>query len=232
VVEIKGLEKFAPKDFPGYMAATVFVGGCNFKCPFCHNAELVSNPQSLPSFPLDYLTQFFEERKNWLEGICVTGGEPLIHEDLEEFLHFIKEMGFLVKLDTNGSDPVKLENLIEKKLIDFVAMDIKASLDKYSEASGVKVKTEDIEKNVDIIMRSGLDYMFRTTAVPGLIGKKDIEKIGEWLNGSKIFQLQQFIPKDTLDVSFEKKIPYRAERLKEFADVMRSFAAEVRIEGV
>lgn len=231
MVEIKGLEKFAPKDFPGYMAATVFVGGCNFLCPFCHNADLVSRPQSLPTFPQEYLAQFFDERKDWLEGICISGGEPLIHDDLGGFLQLVKEKNFLSKIDTNGSYPIKLKNLIDKKLIDFVAMDIKAPLDKYSEAAGVDVQTEDIQKSVDIIKRSGVEYIFRTTVVPGLIDKKDMKKIGEWLDGSKVFQIQQFIPRDTLDASFQKKKPYHAERLEEFADIIRPYVAEVRIEG-
>jgi pyruvate formate lyase activating enzyme len=232
VVEIKGLEKFAPKDFPGHMSATVFVGGCNFLCPFCHNADLVSRPQSLPTFPQEYLIRFFDERKDWLEGICISGGEPLIHDDLGGFLKLVKEKNFLSKIDTNGSYPFKLKDLIDRKLIDFVAMDIKAPLDKYSEAAGVDVQTEDIQKSVDIIKESEVECTFRSTAVPGLIDKKDMKKIGEWLDGAKIFQLQQFIPKATLDSSFQKKKPYLAEELEEFADIIRPYVAEVRIEGV
>ncbi len=135
MVEIKGLEKFAPRDFPGHISSTVFLGGCNFRCPFCHNSDLVLRPEILPTFPLDYFLSFLDSRKGWLEGICISGGEPLLQDDLETLLILIKGRNLLVKIDTNGSFPSRLEDLIRKRLIDHVAMDVKAPLKRYQVTS-------------------------------------------------------------------------------------------------
>ena len=231
MVEIKGLEKFAPKDFPGHMSATVFTGGCNFRCPFCHNADLVLNPESIPTFPLDFFLSFLDARKDWLEAICVTGGEPLIHEDLEILLQVIKERGFLVKIDTNGSFPKRLKGLIKQKLVDFVAMDIKAPLEKYQEVTKSNVKTDDIRTSIDLIRSSGVPYVFRTTAVPGLLRVEDIEKIGELLKGSDYFQLQNFTPENTIDKSYLQKTPFSKKEFKEFADSAKKYLKKVSVEG-
>jgi pyruvate formate lyase activating enzyme len=232
LVEIKGIEKFAPLDFPGYISSTVFVGGCNFRCPFCHNADLVLNPQSLPSFPMDYLLSFLNSRKNWLEAVCVSGGEPLIHNDLDILLQIIKDRNLLVKIDTNGAFPEKLETLVESGLVDYVAMDIKAPFDKYEKTAGVSVNTENLKRSIQIIRNSSLDYLFRTTAVPGFIDETDIEEIGRILEGARIFQIQQFKPVNTLDKSFEKTKPYSKEELQVFADRAAPYFEKVRIEGI
>jgi len=232
LVEIKGLEKFAPKDYPGYISSTIFVGGCNFRCPFCHNADLVLKPQSLPSFPLDYLLGYLDSRKNWLEALCVTGGEPLIHNDLDVLLQIIKDRGLLVKLDTNGAFPDKLESLIDAGLLDAVAMDIKAPLPEYKKAAAVSVDTDSIKRSIEIIQRSGLDYLFRTTAVPGFIDGDDMEEIGLLLKGSKVFQIQQFKPVNTLDSSLEKVKPFSREELKALADRIGPYLDNVKIEGI
>ncbi len=231
MVEIKGLEKFAPKDFPGHISATVFTGGCNFRCPFCHNADLVLNPESIPVFPLDFFLSFLDARKDWLEAICVTGGEPLIHEDLEMLLQVIKERELLVKVDTNGSFPKRLEGLIKQKLVDFVAMDIKAPLEKYQEVTKSNVKTDDIRTSIDLIRSSGVTYVFRTTVVPGLLRVEDIEKIGELLKGSDHFQLQNFVPENTIDKSYMQKTPFSKKEFKEFADSAKKYFKKVSVEG-
>lgn len=232
MVEIKGLEKFAPIDFPGYISSTVFVGGCNFRCPFCHNADLVLKPQSLPSFPLDYFLSYLDSRKNWLEAVCVSGGEPLLHDDLDVLLQIIKDKNLLVKIDTNGAFPVKLEKLIEDGLLDYIAMDIKAPLDKYNKAAAGSVNTDNLKKSIEIIRHSGLDYIFRTTAVPGFIDGDDIEEIGRLLKGSKFFQIQQFKPVCTLDKSLEKTKPYSKEELQVMAELARPYFEKVRVEGI
>ncbi len=208
MVEIKGLEKFAPKDFPGYISSTVFLGGCNFRCPFCHNSDLVRDPQTLPTFPMDYFIGFLDSRKNWLEGICVSGGEPLLNENLEVLLCLIKERNLLVRIDTNGSFPSRLEGLIEERLVDQIAMDVKAPLERYSEVAGIQVNEENIQKSINIIKNSGLEYVFRTTVVPGLVGSDDIRKISQMLNGAKVFQIQQFVPTNTLDSHYLRRRPY------------------------
>lgn len=232
MVEIKGLEKFSPKDFPGYISSTVFLGGCNFRCPFCHNSDLVLRPEILPTLPLDYFLSFLDLRKGWLEGICISGGEPLLHDDLETLLILIKDRNLLVKVDTNGSFPSRLENLIQKKLVDHIAMDVKAPLARYQEVTRAAVNEEDIVRSVDIIKNSGLGYVFRTTLVPGLVGPEDIKQICQMLNGAKIFQLQQFVPLNTLDSHYLQKKPYRREEVQGLAKIAEPYFSEVRIEGV
>jgi len=232
LVEIKGLEKFSPKDFPGYISSTVFLGGCNFRCPFCHNSDLVLRPEILPTFPLDYFLSFLDSRKGWLEGICISGGEPLLQDDLETLLILIKDRNLLVKIDTNGSFPSRLENLIQKKLVDHIAMDVKAPLKRYQEVTRATVNEEDIVRSVDIIKNSGLGYVFRTTLVPGLVGPEDIKQICQMLNGAKIFQLQQFVPLNTLDSHYLQKKPYRREEIQGLAKIAEPYFSEVRIEGV
>jgi len=231
MVEIKGLEKFAPKDFVGYISSTVFLGGCNFRCPYCHNSELVLKPESFPTIPLDYFTIFLDSRKNWLEGLCISGGEPLFHQDLEELLLCIKERDLLIKIDTNGSFPARLEELIQKKLIDHIAMDVKAPLERYQEVTRSKVKEEDISKSIEIVKNSGLEYVFRTTVVPDLLGPEDIKQISKMLKGAKVFQLQQFVPVNTIDDLYLQKKPYPDEEIKKFARIAEPYFSEVRIEG-
>lgn len=232
MVEIKGLEKFSPKDFPGYISSTVFLGGCNFRCPFCHNSDLVLRPEILPTFPLDYFLSFLDSRKGWLEGICISGGEPLLQDDLETLLILIKDRNLLVKIDINGSFPSRLEDLIKKKLVDHIAMDVKAPLKRYQEVTRATVNEKDIVRSVDIIKNSGLGYVFRTTLVPGLVGPEDIKKICQMLDGAKIFQLQQFVPLNTLDSHYLQKKPYRREEVQGLARIAEPYFSEVRIEGV
>lgn len=232
MVEIKGLEKFAPKDFPGHISATVFLGGCNFRCPFCHNSDLVLRPETLPTFPLDFFISFLDDRRGWLEAVCVTGGEPLFDEDVETLLRLIKDRGMLVKLDTNGSFPGRLEYLLREKLIDFIAMDIKAPLPKYSKATGTKVGETDIQWSVDLIRSSGLTYMFRTTVVPGLIDVKEIKEIGAWLRGAKLYQLQQFSARNTVNPHYLHVRPYDREEILKLAEIAREYFQEVRVEGI
>lgn len=232
MVEIKGLEKFAPRDFPGYISSTIFLGGCNFRCPFCHNSDLVLRPEILPTFPLDYFLSFLDSRKGWLEGICISGGEPLLQDDLETLLILIKDRNLLVKVDINGSFPSRLEDLIQKRLIDHIAMDVKAPLKRYQEVTRATVNEEDIVRSVDIIKNSGLGYVFRTTLVPGLVGPEDIKKICQMLDGANIFQLQQFVPLNTLDSQYLQKKPYRREEVQGLARIAEPYFSEVRIEGV
>ena len=229
---IRGLEKFAPKDFPGYISSTIFLGGCNFRCPFCQNPDLVLNPGNLPVMPQELFFEFIDSRKDWLEAVCVTGGEPLVHKDIIKLLSLIKKEGLRIKLDTNGSFPERLREIMQKGLIDSAAMDIKATLDKYSLASGIDVNTEDIKKSIDILKSSNIEYMFRTTVVPGLINEKDIELIGKMLEGSPLFQLQQFSPENTLDESYGKIKPYPKEEVKKFGRIAEKYFEKVNLEGV
>ncbi len=233
VVEIKGFIENTLLDYPGKIAAVVFLGGCNFRCPFCQNPALVLHPELEPSIPeegvLERLAQ--PQMKKWVDGVCVTGGEPCLQRGLPEFLRKLKALGYLVKLDTNGSNPEMLSALFKEKLLDYVAMDVKAPLEKYDAACGVGVDKAAIEKSVELIRKSGVDCEFRATVVPGLFSKQDAVAIGKWLEGSKKFFLQQFRSTVTLDPSFEGKGHFHAQELQEFAEVMKPFFEEVGIRG-
>jgi pyruvate formate lyase activating enzyme len=232
VVRLKGLEKFASKDYPGYLTASVFLGGCNFRCPFCHNADLVLRPDSLPDLDWAGFLTFLDERKGWLEAVCVSGGEPLLTSELETLLRAIKERGFLVKLDTNGSLPGRLEEVLASGLVDAVAMDVKAAPGKYWPTVRREVDEEDIRRSADLLRGSGVEHYFRTTAVPGLIAEEDLVAIGRWLEGAELFQLQAFSPRNTLDPEFLEVAPYGKETMERLADAVRPFFKEVRLEGV
>jgi len=192
----------------------------------------VLRPHSLPTFPLDYFLAFLDSRKDWLEGVCITGGEPLISDDIDILLKIIKERDLLVKIDTNGAFPERLASLITGKLLDHVAMDVKTSLEKYSEATGCPVNIDAIKKSIALIKDSELDYTFRTTAVPGLVGREDIEKISTELEGSKMLRIQQFVPHNTLESEYEKIKPYSTEELWGWVKIAEPYFSEVRLEGV
>jgi pyruvate formate lyase activating enzyme len=179
---------------------------------------------------MDYLINFLDSRKDWLEGICITGGEPLLHRELGDFLSVLQKRGLSVKLDTNGSFPSRLEVLIQKNLVDSIAMDVKAPLERYEEVTRAKVDKEKIRESIEIIMHSGLDHIFRLTAVPGLIDEAGMTEIGRMLEGAKIFQIQQFSPVNTLDPAFERLEPFKRERLQALGRCVEGFFSEVRIE--
>jgi len=219
MVTINGLLKTTMIDYPGKMAAAVFLGGCNFKCPFCHNIDLVK-ASNLETISEDEVISFLKERKKWVDGLVISGGEPTIHKDLPEFAKRVKDAGFLVKIDTNGGMPDILKELVSKKLVDYIAMDIKSSPQGYDKASGTKVDIKAIEKSIKIIRESGIDYEFRTTVVPGIHKKDDIKKIGEWLKGSKKYYIQQFRSEETLDPKMKGKPTFSEDDLKEMADLV------------
>ncbi len=232
MVEIKGLEKFAPLDFPGYISATVFLGGCDFRCPFCHNADLVLRPQALDTMPLDYFITFLDSRKDWLEAVCVSGGEPLLEDDLEVLLRVIKDRNMLVKLDTNGSRPERLADLVGAKLVDYVAMDVKAPLHRYKQVTRSDVSEDDIARSIEFVRTSGLPYTFRTTLVPGLVGEKDLLEIAQMLHRAKRFQVQQFSRRNPVDKLFAQIEPYAEEEINRLARLIKPYFDEVRVEGV
>ncbi len=181
---------------------------------------------------MELFIEFLDSRRGWLEAVCVTGGEPLIHKDLIQLLGVIKKKGFRIKLDTNGSFPERFKKIIKEGLLDNAAMDIKAPLDKYALASGIDVNTEEIKKSIGILKKSNIEYMFRTTVVPGLIGEKDIEEIGRMLEGGPLFQLQQFSPKKTLDMSYRKIEPYPKEEVQRLGRIAEKYFAKVILEGI
>ena len=190
-MNIQGFQKLTLLDFPGKTACTVFTGGCNLRCPFCHNGSLVQNPteqQSVEPQVIEYL----KKRQGILDGVCITGGEPLLQPDLLEFIKKCKEIGMAVKLDTNGAAPEKLEKAIKSGLIDYIAMDIKAAPDKYSEAVGLDISFIPFRKSMELIRNSGIDYEFRTTAVKGIHTLADFEEIARLLKPDEKYFIQKF----------------------------------------
>lgn len=231
MVEIKGIEKFSSRDFPGHISSTVFLGGCTFRCPYCHNSELVLRPETIQSMAADFFLSYLDGRKGWLEAVCFTGGEPLLHEDIEDLIRVVRERGLLVKLDTNGSFPDRLEGLLAAGLLDWVAMDVKAPLERYREVTRSNVDVESIVRSADIVKASGVKYTFRTTVVPGLVGREDVVKIGEWLSGAAHYLIQQFVPQTTIDPAFLDVKPFSRVELEEIVAAAKPYFGEVRIEG-
>ena len=230
-MQIKGLTKTTLLDYPGHVAATLFVGDCQFKCPFCHNGSLVTQASSLPDIPLEEVYTFLEKRKGVLDSVCITGGEPTFQPDLREFLYSIKEMGYLIKLDTNGYDPVLLDHLLKEELIDFVAMDIKNSQEKYAKTSGKNdLDLTRIKLSVDLIKDSGIDYEFRTTVVRELHSKEDMLSIAKWLNGAKSYYLQSYVPSE--DVIMPIFSSYSKDELMEIKDMMEEYLPNIFLRGL
>jgi len=231
LVEIKGLEKFSSRDFPGHISSTVFTGGCNFRCPYCHNAQLVLEPETIPSLAPEYFLSYLDGRKGWLEAVCITGGEPLLHEDLEEAIRVVRERGLLVKLDTNGSFPDRLEALLALGLLDWVALDVKAPLERYREVTRSEIDLERIVRSVDVLRNCGVRHTFRTTVVPGFVGRDDVVRIGEWLEGGESYVIQPFVPQTTLDPAFLEIKPFARAEVEEIAEAVRPYFGEVRVDG-
>ena len=220
---IGGFQKFSLIDYPGKICAIVFTRGCNFRCPYCHNPELVNTELFLSPISEEEIFSFLEKRKGKLDAVEITGGEPTLQPDLIEFLGKIKDMGFLVKLDSNGTNPDVIEEVIKNKLVDYLAMDVKAPLEKYKEITCVDVDTHKIRSNIKLIMNSGIDYEFRTTIVKSLLSKEDIIKIGELIKGANLYILQKFVPSKTLNPDFVNETTYSDEEFTEMKNKMEKY---------
>lgn len=227
-----GLQKLTLIDYPGKIAATVFTVGCNFRCPFCHNPELVISDIAFERGSLleeDFFS-FLEKRRGKLDGVCVTGGEPTIQKGILDFLKRIKELGFLVKLDSNGTRPAVLEKMFSLQLVDFVAMDIKNSLKNYRKTCDADVDLEQIKLSVDLIRNSGVDYEFRTTVVPGIHTMDDFIAIGKWLNGIENFALQEYRDEGKiLDEKLRSKILRKSLDLEKIKIYLKVYFKKVSI---
>ena len=199
-------------DWDGKISSVLFLPTCNFRCPFCHNVNLVLCPEKLDTIPFEYIEDQLKKQKGWTDGVCITGGEPTLHSSLPELCSRIKKMGLMVKLDTNGTNPTMLKELMDMKLVDYVAMDIKAPLtiEKYSKATGVNTEKllENVKESIRLLMESGIDYEFRTTVVPSIHSLEDIKQISRSLKGCRKYVLQKFdvsIGKTVLDPEFMTK---------------------------
>lgn len=232
-MQISGIQKFSMLDFPGRTACIVFTPGCNFRCGMCHNSEFVL-PEEIAKIKKSFIPEktffnFLKKRKGLLDGVVISGGEPTLQKNLAEFCQKIKNMGFLVKLDTNGSRSVELKNLFKKKLLDFVAMDIKTSLAKYKEFSGDGVLIEDIKKSVRLIIESSLEYEFRSTLIHELHPPEVLEDMAKLISGAKNIYLQIFRPQKTLDLGFERYHAFSDNQLQAAQKVFSKYVQEVHI---
>ncbi|WP_456475180.1 anaerobic ribonucleoside-triphosphate reductase activating protein, partial [Candidatus Pyrohabitans sp.] len=213
-MQIKGVLETSFVDWDGEIVSTIFLPSCNFRCGFCHNHKLVLSPESFESVPLEYLIRFWRRNSDFLDGVCITGGEPTLHSDLPELCATIKKLGLKVKLDTNGSNPEMLRTLIREKLVDYIAMDVKAPLraKDYSRIAGVDINGElrNMEKSIDIIITSRIDHEFRTTVIKGIHDEEEVEAIARSLQGAKRYVLQKFIPQLALSEEL-KKLPMHTD---------------------
>ena len=230
-LEIKGFLETSFLDWDGKVVSTLFLPRCNFRCPFCHNSDLIENPQKIENVPLDRVESFLLRQKDFIDGICLTGGEPNLH-DLSGFLKRIKSFGFKIKIDTNGSNPEAIQKQIEAKLVDYVAIDIKGPLDeRYDKLSGIKTDLDKIKKSVRLVMDKGIEHEFRTTVVPSLLDTGDIKHIAEFIAGAKKFVLQQFVAEHCWDKSLRSVKPYPRKKLEEMIEVSKAFVANTSIRG-
>ena len=230
-MQIHGLNKTTLLDYPEHVAATIFTGGCNFCCPFCHNGDLVLHPGLFPVIAEEEVMTFLKKRKGILSGVCITGGEPALQPDLVQFIAGIKELGLLVKLDSNGYRPEVLRELLSKGLLDYVAMDIKNSREKYAATAGKPdFDISRIEESVELLKESGISYEFRTTVVKQLHEKADFEAIGDWLSGAKAYFLQAY--RDNENVIQKGFSSYTKEELEAFVPILKRTIGRVELRGV
>ncbi|MCF6276961.1 MAG: anaerobic ribonucleoside-triphosphate reductase activating protein [Candidatus Magasanikbacteria bacterium] len=230
---ISAVQKFTLLDYPGKTSCIVFTPGCNFRCGYCHNPEFVL-PEKIKEIkdsfiPEEIFFNFLDKRVGLLDGVVISGGEPTLMPDLENFIVKVKEKGFLVKLDTNGNRFDNLKNLVDKNLLDFIAMDIKTSLEEYKNVSGNLVNVEDVQKSIDFIKNCGVDYEFRTTMVKELHTEEVVKKMLELLKGSKSFYLQQFRPRKILKEEFSK---YNSFSELEIEEIKKKFEKVVEKVGI
>ena len=213
-MKIGGLQKVSLIDYPGLICAIIFLQGCNFKCSYCHNPELVDPRLFQPCIKENEVLDFLNTRKGKLDAIVITGGEPTVQDDLAPFIKNIKKMGFAVKLDTNGSQPQVIKTLLDEKLLDFIAMDVKAPLEKYKSVVKVPVNANSIKESIKLILKAKIPYEFRTTIVELQLGEKDIQQIAKLISGGNRYVLQKFVPAKTLDKKFLKEKSFSDEKLQ------------------
>lgn len=233
IMPIHGFQTLTLLDYPGYTAATIFLGGCNFRCPFCQNAGLVLRPDEEPVIPEDDVLAFLKKRRRVLDGVCITGGEPTLEPELPELIRSIKELGYLVKLDTNGTHPAIVRKLAEEKLIDYVAMDIKSSREHYARLAGNSSEKllAVVEETAAFLMEGNLDYEFRTTVVRELHEQEDFVAIRDWLAGARRYYLQAYRDSEHILKSGNYS-SYSREELERFAAILREKIPVVEVRGI
>ena len=231
-MQISGLQKLTLLDYPGTVACTIFTAGCNFRCPFCHNAMLVL-PEQIEETSLseDEVLKFLKKRQGVLEGVAVTGGEPLLHADMPQLLRKIKDLGYKIKLDTNGSNPKLLKEIVEAGLVDRVAMDIKNSPEMYPETVGCRVSMAAVEESKDFLLSGTVDYEFRTTVVKGIHTEESLIEAARWIAGAKEYYLQQFKDSGNL-IKPDELTAFDEKEMHALADAVRKYVPAVEVRGV
>lgn len=229
-MKICGLQKTTLLDYPGHVAATIFTGGCNFRCPWCQNTEIIF-PDAEADYTADEILSFLKKRRGILEGVCITGGEPTMQSDLPDFIRSIKEMGFLVKLDSNGYLPDRLISLCQSGLLDYVAMDIKAGPGNYAAVAGLSsIQIERIQESIQFLLSGSIPFEFRTTAVKGLHAIEDFQEIGPWIKGCPRYFIQNF--KESEAVPVKGFSGFSKEELETFSDCIAPFVQLVELRGI
>ncbi len=226
---VVGIERLSLSDYPGKICANLIVPGCNFRCPYCSESKLIFDFSPMPRITADDVIAFLHPRLGFLDGVCLTGGEPTIHRDLPAFMGRLKSIGSLVKLDTNGSHPGRLAHALGRKLVDYVAMDVKFPLKRYQEKVGYRIEPEVLLDSIQLIRRSGVDYEFRTTVVPGLVGEGELLEIAETIRGSKRYVLQGFKAGSTLSKECGDVVPYSLSEMEGFRDLVAPYVGEARL---
>ena len=230
-MQIHGFNKTTLLDYPRHLAATVFLGGCNMRCPFCHNASLVAGVVSQPTIPEQEVLSYLAKRKGILEGVCITGGEPTLHPNLITFIKKIKELGLKVKLDTNGTNPQLLKTLVTDRLIDYIAMDIKNSKEKYSQTAGLNhFNIDPILESADFLLTSPIEYEFRTTIVKEYHSREDMLSIGGWLTGAQAYYLQSY--EDSGEILLPGLHSHNRETLHEYVKLLTPMIPSVSVRGI
>jgi len=229
-MKIYGINNLTLLDYPGHVACTLFAGHCNLRCPYCHNASLVLNPRDQPTVPEDDIFNMLAKRQKVLDGVCISGGEPAMHDDLPVFIGKVKELGFNVKLDTNGFFPDMMAFLLKDKLIDYVAMDIKNTLDKYPLTTGMDfLDVELVKKSVEYVMNADIPYEFRTTVVSEFHSREDFVSIGYWLRGAKSYYLQSFKDSGDLIGRDARLTPYPKDEMEYMRELLLQYIEKVEI---
>lgn len=222
-MKIGGLQKTSLMEFPGIISCIVFTQGCNFRCDYCHNPELVLPEKFKDTIPNEEFFNFLERRKKYIEGVCITGGEPSIQPDIFDFIKKIKDKNFKVKFDTNGSFPEIIEKLLKENLVDYISLDVKGPFEKYRIITNVNVDTMKIKETIEIVKNSQIDYEFRTTVVKSQLEMDDFEKIGEIVKGAKKYYLQRFIPSKLVNPEFMKEKTYDENEFEEIKKIMERY---------
>ena len=228
---INGFQKLTLLDFPGHTACTLFTGGCNLRCPFCHNALLVTEAEDLEVYPEEEILAFLKKRQGILDGVAITGGEPLLQRDIRSFIEKIRALGYAVKLDTNGTFPEKLRDLCDAGLMDYVAVDIKNSKEKYGETTGMpKLDLTPVEETVSYLLQGHVPYEFRTTVVREFHTLEDIKKIGEWIRGAERYVLQHF--EDSGNLIGKNMHPVSKEEMMEMRRTVQNYVRSAEVRGI